>query len=192
MKKEGVISTLSSLETLATEMEECNAGQDDYLRESEDSVPPTYGFHKVDDMYAKDIEMPWILKQPNLIRRLISTPERCRNLTQLRNLGKACYEAPKAHEPAPYQTVYNSMSNNQKSVFWDAYNKRKRKIMKSIPLSSTAKALVKRITGSRRNELPRLKANLVRLQKGQIKVRDPPSDEEWDVVWWWYGKRDNI
>jgi hypothetical protein len=76
------------------------------------------------------------------------------------------------------------MSNVQRTVFWDAYNKRKREIMESIPLSDTAKALVKRITGSRKNELPRLKANLVRLQKGQIKVRDPPSEEEWEVIWY--------
>ena len=191
MKKEGVVSTLSWLETLATEMEGCDAGADDYLRQSDgEAIPPTYGFHKVDDMYAQDIEMPWILKQPDLVRRLMGTPERCRNLTQLRNLGKGCYEAQKEKEPAPYQTVYTNMTNNQKSVFWDGYNRRKRELIRIIPLSNTAKALVKRITMSRKYELQRLKANLVRLQKGQIKVRDPPTEEEWEVVWWHYTRRE--
>ena len=84
----------------------------------------------------------------------------------MRNLGKGCYEAAKAADPAQYQA--------------DAYNKRKREIMEKIDLSSTAKALVKRIYISKRQEIPKLKANLVRLQKGQIKVRDPPNDEEWE------------
>ena len=191
LRKEGTVSTLSWLEMIATEMEACDVGEDDYLRQSEsDPIPATYGFHKVDDMYVGNIEMPWILKQPKLVRRLITTPERCRNLTQLRNLGKGCYEAQNENKPAQYQQAYLSMSNNQKSVFWDAYNQRKRQLMEGIDLSSTAKALVKRIYRSRKHELPRLKANLVRLQKGQIKVMEPPSPEEWDVVWWWYGSRE--
>ena len=63
--------------------------------------------------------------------------------------------------------------------------------MESIELSATAKALVKRITRSRKHELSRLKANLVRLQKGQIKVRDPPSDEEWEAVWWHHMRQES-
>ena len=191
LRKEGTVSTLSWLETMVNEMEACDVGKDDALHSSNqgEAVPATYGFHKVDDMYIVDIEIPWILRQPKLAQRLLTTPERCRNLTQLRNLGKGCYEAAKANDPAQYQTAYNSMTNTQRSVFWDAYNQRKRQLMEKITLSNTAKALIKRIYSSRSQELPKLKANLVRLQKGQIKVRDPPSDEEWAVVWWWFGKR---
>ena len=194
MRKEGTISALSWLETMATEMEACDVGKDDALHSDNQSetVPATYGFHKVDDMYVGDIEMPWVLKQPKPVQRLLTTPERCRNLTQLRNLGKGCYEAAKATDPAQYQTAYISMTNTQKSVFWDSYNHRKRQLMKKIALSDTAKALVKRIYKARRQELPKLKANLVRLQKGQIKVRDPPNDQEWEVIWYNYGKRESV
>ena len=193
LKKEGTVNTLSWLETIAAEMEACDVGKEDALHpsNSEEAIPATYGFHKADDMYVGDLEMPWRLKQPSLVRRLISTPERCGNLTQLRNLGKGCYEASKAPDPAQYQTAYNSMTNTQKSVFWDAYNQRKRELMEKITLSGTAKALIKRIYKSKKASLPALKANLVRLQKGQIKVRDPPIPEEWDVVWWHYGKRES-
>ena len=191
VRKEGAASALSWLEMIATEMESCDIGEDDFLHSSnkDETVPATYGFHKVDDMYIGDMEMPWMLKQPKLVKRLISTPERCRNLTQLSNLGKGCYEAQKENKPAEYQQAYLSMTNNQKSVFWDAYNHRKRELMESIELSDTANALVKRIYRSRKHELPRLKANLVRLQKGQIKVKEPPLEEEWDVLWWYYTKR---
>lgn len=140
-------------------------------------------------MYIGDVELPWIFKQPKLVQRLLTMPERCRNLTQLRNLGKGCYEAAKANDRAQYQTAYLSMSNTQKSVFWDAYNQRKRQLMENIQLSPTAKARIKRIYRARRQELPKLKANLVRLQKGQIKVRDPPNDQEWEVIWYNYSVR---
>ncbi len=193
LRREGVVSTISWLEMMAAEMEACDAGVDDYLRQSDgEAIPATYGFHKVDDMYAPEIEMPWILKQPKLVQRLLTTPERCRNLTQLRNLGKGCYEAPKAETPAPYQSAYLSMTNNQKSVFWDAYNHRKRELINVIELSDTAKALIKRIYTSKMRDLPRLKANLVRLQKGQIKVRDPPNDQEWEVIWYHFSQRRSI
>ena len=137
------------------------------------------------------MELPWVMKQPNLIQRLIGTPERCRDLYQLKNLGKGCYEAAKTPDPERYQKAYTAMSNTQKSVFWDAYNHRKRDLMKKIKLSATAKALIKRIYNSSKHDLPRLKANLVRLQKGQIKVRDPPNDQEWEVIWYSYGKRES-
>ena len=54
-------------------------------------------------------------------------------------------------------------------------------------MSNTAKALVKKIKNSKRSQLPRLKANLVKLQKVPLKVRETPSDEEWEVIWW-YGR----
>jgi len=191
LKKEGATNTLSWLETIATEMEAFDVGKEDasHPTNSEEAAPATYGFHKADDMYVGNQETPWRLKQPSLVRRLISTPERCGNLTQLRNLGKGCYEASKAPDPAQYQTTYNSMTNTQKSVFWDAYNMRKRELMEKIELSSTAKALLKRIYKSKNTDLPKLKANLVRLQNGQIKVRDPPNGQEWDAIWYHYSKR---
>ena len=194
LRKEGTVSALSWLETMATEMEACDVGKDDALHSNNqgEAVPATYGFHKADDMYIGQMETPWRLKQPSLVRRLITTPERCGNLTQLRNLGKGCYEASKATDPAQYQTAYNSMTNTQKSVFWDSYNQRKRQLMEKITLSDTAKALIKRIYKSKNTDLPKLKANLVRLQKGQIKVRDPPNDQEWEVIWYNYSKRESV
>jgi len=84
------------------------------------------------------------------------------------------------------------MTNNQKSVFWDAYNNRKRELVGKIPLGETSRALIKRIYNSSKHDLLRLKASFVRLQKGQIKVRDPPREQEWDVIWWHYGKRESV
>jgi len=191
IRTEGIDSTLSYLEKIASEMESCDVGLEDALHpsNSEEGIPPTYGFHKIDNMYIQPIEMPWILKQPELVRRLITTPERCKSLEQLRKLGKGCYEAEKTENPVPYQKVYVSMNNNQRAIFWDKYNLRKRQLMEGYKLSDSGKALVKRVQYAKKHELPRLKANLVRLQKGQIKMREPPSAEEWDVVWYYFTQR---
>ena len=36
-----------------------------------------------------------------------------------------------------------------------------------------------------------MKANLVRLQNGQVKVRESPKAEEWEVIWYNYSKRES-
>jgi len=191
VRTEGVDNTLSYLEKMAYEMEACDVGIEDALhtRNQDEEIMPTYGFHKIDSMYIEPIETPWMLKQPELVRRLITTPERCKNLNQLKNLGKGCYEAQKTENPAPYQQAYKTMSNNQRAIFWDKYNLRKRQLMENYKLSDSGKALAKRVQYAKKHELPRLKANLVKLQKGQIKMRDPPSVQEWDVVWWYFSSK---
>lgn len=191
LRKEGAESTLSWLEKIASEMEKCDAGEEDWSHPIDrgESIPPTYGFHKISDMYGIDYELPWILRQPELVRRLISTPKRCKSLAQLRNLGKACYSAQNEKNPTEYQTVYLSMTNSQRTILWDRYNIRKRTLLSEVKLSDTANALIKRIRTYRRNQLPRLKANLVRLQKGQIVVKNPPNDEEWEVIWHQFTQR---
>jgi len=55
-------------------------------------------------------------------------------------------------------------------------------------MGETSKALITRIQRNRKADPPRLKAHLVRLQKGQIKVRDPPSQQEWAVIWYHYSR----
>ena len=67
--------------------------------------------------------------------------------------------------------------------------RRKRELMDKVELPETAKALIKRNYSSQKRDLLQLEASLVRLQKGKIKIGDQPSQEEWDVVWWHYGKR---
>lgn len=191
IKKEGIDYALSWLEKMATEMEKCDAGKEDAMHPINrgESFPPTYGFHKADDMYGGNIELPWFLKQPENVQRLLTTPQRCKTLYQIKKLGKGCYEADKDQKPLLYQKTYLSMSNVQRQIFWENYIQRKNHIMENYKLSDTGKALVKRIQNYRKSQLPRLKANLVKLQKGQIKVNNPPSDEEWDVVWWYFGRR---
>ena len=191
LRKEGPESTLSWLETIASEMERCDVGEDDWSHPSnkDEAIPPTYGFHKIGDMFGTDYELPWLLRQPKLVRRLIATPKRCKALIQLKSLGKACYSAQTEKEPTQYQNVYLAMTNSQRTVFWDRYNIRKGKLLSEVRLSDTANALIKRIRTYRIERLPRLKANLVRLQKGQIKVQNPPSEDEWEVVWYNFTQR---
>ncbi|MBD3184972.1 hypothetical protein GF312_22000 [Candidatus Poribacteria bacterium] len=191
LRKEGAESTLSWLETMASEMEKYAVCEGDYTHHShrQDPIPATYGFHRISSMYGAEYQLPWIFRQPELVRRLITTPGRCKSLAQLRNLGKGCYSAQNEKDPVQYQQVYLAMSNAQRNVFWDRYNIRKEKLLSQVSLSDTARALIKRIRTYSKDRLPRLKTNLVKLQKGQIAIKNPPKDEEWDVVWWHFTKR---
>ncbi len=90
IRKEGIDYTLSWLEKMAAEMEKCDSSIEDALHPNnrEEPIPPTYGFHKVDDMYQTDIEMPWFLRQPDEVQQLLTTPQRCKNLYQLKKAGQ--------------------------------------------------------------------------------------------------------
>jgi hypothetical protein len=190
IKKEGAENTLSWLEIIAQEMEGCDVGEDDALHHSngEEIIPATYGFHKIDSIYDTQPQQDWLEKQPHLVRRLITTPKRCKTIEQLKKLGQKCYQAANEPNATDYQKVYSSLTNAQQEVFWDAYNQRKRELMSVRELTDTAKALINQIYDA--VSLPKMKAKLVRIQKGQFKIRDPPDDLEWNIIWNHYRERE--
>jgi len=192
IRQKTVEETLSWLEMVALKMESCDVSIKDALHPSngEESIPPTYGFHKVDDIYERELEPLWFDKQPHYVQRLITTPRRCKTIEQLKKLGKKCYESEKEENPTDYQKAYLSLTNQQQSVFWDQYNSRKKELMKVRELSDTAEGLIALIEKSDETYLPRTKATLVQIQKGQIRVRDPPTDLEWNIIWNHYKQRE--
>jgi hypothetical protein len=187
IKKEGAEHTLSWLEMIALEMKACDVGEDD--ASNQEAIPATYGFHKVDSIYPEP-QQDWLEKQPHLVKRLITTPKRCKTIEQLKRLGKKCYQAANENNPADYQKVYLSLTNPQQEVFWDAYNQRKRELMSVRELTNAAQALISQIYANDKASLPKIKAKLVRIQKGQFKLRDPPTKEEWNIIWNHYRQRE--
>jgi len=196
IRESGAEKTLSWLENIADEMEKCDIGKGDALHSDnrqEEPIPPTYGFHKIENIYENGHkEIDWLEKQPVLVQRLITTPIRCKTLEQLTKLGKKCYEAKREKNPAEYQQVYLTLSNSQQEVFWTEYNSRKRKLLfiRADDISDTAMGLMSTIYKSDESTLSRTKARLTKVQKGQIKVRDPPSDKEWNYIWNHYKQRE--
>jgi hypothetical protein len=195
MRQSGVETTLSWLEQIATEMAQCDVGIEDALHSQNrgEAIPPTYGFHKIDNIYENSYrEKDWLEKQPLLIQRLITTPKRCRTIEQLAKLGKKCYQAQTETNPTDYQQVYLSLSNSHQEVFWTEYNARKRELLRVKPkdFSDTSKGLISLITKSDDYCLGKMKARLVRIQKGQMRIRDPPSPLEWNLIWNHYKQRE--
>lgn len=191
VRRDGIEPTLSWLESVADAfVQDCSADPDvlDVQREQleEELGMPTYGYHKVGEMFESDTpEVEWLDRQPHLVQRLITTPERCNSLSQLKLLGKRCYEAD-AQTPgklANYQQVYVSMSNAQRAVFWGYYHIRKSQLQPRKPATPTALALMQRIENADGKSLRRFKATLYKMQHGQIRLRELPADYEWNTLW---------
>jgi hypothetical protein len=189
IRESGAEKTLSWLETIAQEMAKCDIGKDDALHpdnREEEAIPPTYGFHRIDNIYESGHkEIDWLETQPLPVQRLITTPRRCKTIQQLSKLGKKCFEAKTEKNPAEYQQVYLSLSNSQQEVFWTEYNSKKRQLLfiRADDISDTAIGLMSIIYKSDEATLSKTKARLTKIQKGQIKVRDPPDYKEWNLIW---------
>lgn len=191
IKSEGISESFSWLERVALSMEECDVCEDDVTyRPKEPAPPPIYGFHKVDNMYAGESEVLWFNKQPAIVKRMITTPRRCKTIEQLKKLGRKCYEAETEENKTDYQTAYLSMTNVQRTAFWDEYNQKKRELMNVRELSDTAKGLISVIKDSYESSISKTKAKLVKIQKGQIKIREPPNMKEWNIIWNHYKQRE--
>ena len=196
LRRDGIEETLNWLQPIAEAMTACDSGGDDLLTrvreaEAEHLGTPTYGWHKVGGVQDTH-EVSWFDKQIPLVQRLLTTPQRCTSLEQLKRLGKGCYEASKAADTShleEYQLVYRFLSNAQQSVFWSNYRGRKRALTPRVR-TMTAQSLGARIENAQGNDFRHLKGTLYKIQHGQLRLRDPPAEYEWSALWGQYHSRE--
>ena len=102
--------------------------------------------------------------------RCIADPE------ALRDLGKRVYAL--------------DLARDQAGVFWYEYRKTERRIMTEIgkSLSISARRLLHQVRNANGN-LAALGARLFKIQRGDIKMADPPAKHEWIVIWEVYHDR---
>ena len=98
-------------------------------------------------------------------------------------LGKKLYEAETTEPLTVYQQVYLNMTNSQQEVFWTEFNHRKKELMPQAVYTRSAKGLVAQIQNMDEMGLGNLKRKIWRIQKGDIKIHDPPEDDEWTLIW---------
>jgi len=185
--------TLRWLEKMAKEMKSLNP-KDDYMGpiDEYESIPPTYGFHKIDTMYKRyEEEKDWLKSQPHMVRRLFTTPKRCETIEQLNKFMKKCYNAERHERKTRYQKVYLSLTKEQKAVFWTFCMIRKKELLKPKYLKSTTKGLLKIIEDANEHNIRQVKAKLYKIQKGIIKVKYPPSKAEWNYIWNIYKQKEH-
>jgi len=190
IRKCGFSEAMSWLEKIADAMDECRPKDDleGELRIGE--PPPLYGFHKIDSIWRQPEEKTYQDKQPYLVQRLLTTPGRCQTIEQLTLLGKKCFSAKGETSPTDYQKVYLSLTNKQQEVFWTNYNIKKKMLLMVEHYTTTTKALLRQIENADEKRLRHIKAQLWKMQNGKFRVRTPPQEKEFNILWNAYRQRE--
>jgi hypothetical protein len=147
---------------------------DDAYREE---IPDLYAYHVIGyDELAEAMELTWEERQPRSYRSLLGKVRGIADLDALRALGKKVYAL--------------GLSRDQAGVFWYEYRKTERQIMAEIgkSLSVSARRLLQQVRNANGN-LAALGARLFKIQRGTVKMADPPRKHEWIVIWAAYHDR---
>ena len=141
---------------------------DDTYREE---IPDLYAYHVIGyDELAEAMDLTWEERQPRSYKGLLRKVRCIADLDALRDLGKRVYAL--------------DLARDQAGVFWYEYRKTERRIMAEIgkSLSISARRLLHQVRNANGN-LAALGARLFKIQRGDIKMADPPRKHEWIVIW---------
>lgn len=136
----------------------------------------------------------WESQQPKAYRTLLNRLRYSEKLDVLCAIGKAIHEnKPLTKEQGgtlwfEYQKV-QKMNKGQTGVFWHEYNKAKDRLTKIISrnLGETARTIMHLITAG--DNLARIGTMMHKVQTGKAFMTNPPSKEEWGILWAAYKTR---
>ena len=180
-KVRGVDKALSYFQKLALALAEVeNIDPEDVTEnpEPEYHAPDEYAYHVIGE-YPEDEEPEWLDAQPVWFKNLIAKVKAIKDLETLSELGKAAYQM--------------DMTKDQSGVFWTEYNIQKSKLESEIQrnLSTTARVFIQKIRKANGN-LKSLGVYLYKIQHGDIKVQNPPTQYEWKIIWNEYRKASSL
>ena len=141
---------------------------DDTYREE---IPDLYAYHVIGyDELAEAMDLTWEERQPRSYKGLLRKVRCIADLDALRDLGKRVYAL--------------DLARDQAGVFWYEYRKTERRIMAEIgkSLSISARRLLHQVRNANGN-LAALGARLFKIQRGAVKMADPPRRHEWIIIW---------
>ena len=153
---------------------ELSGDGDDAYRED---IPDLYAYHVIGhDELTEAMELTWEERQSRSYRSMLTKVRGMNDLDVLRDLGKKVYAL--------------GLSRDQAGVFWYEYRKSERQIMEEIgkSLSVSARRLLHQVRNANGN-LATLGARLFKIQRGAVKMADPPRKHEWIVIWAAYHDR---
>jgi len=143
----------------------------------QEEIPDLYGYHVIGyDELAEAMDLTWEERQPRSYKALLRKVRESDDLDALRDLGKRVYVL--------------DLARDQAGVFWYEYRKTERRIMAEIGkvLSPSARMLLLQVRNANGN-LASLGARLFKIQRGTVKMADPPRKHEWIIIWAAYHDR---
>lgn len=147
---------------------------DDGYREE---IPDLYAYHAIGyDELTEAMELTWEERQSRSYKSLLGKVRGMNDLDALRDLGKKVYAL--------------GLSRDQAGVFWYEYRKAEQRIMAALKksLGVSARQLLRQVQNANGN-LAALGARLFKIQRGVIKMADPPRKHEWIILWAAYHDR---
>ena len=142
-----------------------------------EEIPDVYAYHVIGyDELAEAMDLTWEERQPRSYKGLLRKVRCIADLDALRDLGKRVYAL--------------DLARDQAGVFWYEYRKTERRIMAEIgkSLSISARRLLHQVRNANGN-LAALGARLFKIQRGAVKMADPPRRHEWIIIWGAYHDR---
>ena len=142
-----------------------------------EEVPDLYAYHVIGyDELAEAMDLTWEERQPRSYKRLLRNVRCIADLDALRDLGKRVYAL--------------DLARDQAGAFWYEYRKAERRIMAEVgmSLSPSARMLLLQVRNANGN-LAALGARLFKIQRGEVKMVDPPRKHEWIMIWAAYHDR---
>jgi hypothetical protein len=185
--KKSTEKAVAYFENLAMNLAEVEASDDDCEcmdsaePDFEESYAPAETIHYHPIGYDESEEtVTWESKQPFPYRRLLARVRAINDLEQLNAIGKDIFE-------------HGNLNHDQGGVFWYEYRQSKERIMKVVKsnLGSSARTLLNQINSRKSKELSAYGLLLYKLQSGQISMTDPPTVNEWTIIWKAYQARKN-
>jgi len=136
-----------------------------------EEIPDLYAYHVIGyDELAEAMDLTWEERQPRSYKGLLRKVRCIADLDALRDLGKRVYAL--------------DLARDQAGVFWYEYRKTERRIMAEIgkSLSISARRLLHQVRNANGN-LAALGTRLFKIQRGAVKMADPPRRHEWIIIW---------
>jgi len=183
--KKSAQKAVAYFENLAMQLAQVEASEDDFecLDSEEPFLEETYAptemvrYHPIGHDDSEE-EQTWESRQTFNYRKLLARIRTINNLDKLKIMGKNVFE-------------HGRLNHGQSGVFWYEYKRAKDRILKHTcdKLSPMARTIVRHLMTHNYVKLSHYGRFLYKVQSGQFKVREqPPSKDEWTVIWNAYHK----
>ena len=153
--------------------------------EPEDRNPNSGGimsYHIVEDFSSSNEEEPWLKRQPKWFKASLL------KLTSFEDLKPLMAWSRVIHRDQGF--AGRKFNRDQSGVFWSEYHNYKTKLTPNF-LSIACRAILERIVKAN-GQLKVFGQWMYKAQKGDIKLKNPPSEYEWGVIWKTYNRRKEV
>jgi len=139
-------------------------------------------YHVIEDFGRCEEEIPWLERQPKWFQASLLKLQSFKDLKQLGAWSRVI------HKNGGF--AGRKFNKDQAGVFWSEYYNKKAKLTPSF-LSVACRSILERIVKAN-GQLGYFGKWLYKVQTGQIKLKHPPTEYEFGIIWDTYKRRKEV